>query len=114
MEYIINQIKFNDQGLVPAIAQDYRNGDLLMMAWMNVEAIEKTLSSNIVHYYSRSRKKLWKKGETSGNIQTLKEFFIDCDSDTILVKIDQKNAACHTGRRSCFFKKLEDDRIVNI
>ena len=110
---ILEQIKFNNKGLVPAIAQDDKTGDVLMMAWMNEEAITKTLSTNIVHYYSRSRQNLWKKGETSGHIQTLKSFFVDCDSDTILVKIDQKGVACHTGKRSCFFKEIVDGKVID-
>lgn len=109
---ILNEISFNDQGLVPVIAQDYKNGDVLMMAWMNEEAVKQTLQTNKVCYFSRSRGKLWFKGETSGQTQELKEFLIDCDSDTILVKIKQTGVACHTGRRCCFYKKIENDEIT--
>jgi phosphoribosyl-AMP cyclohydrolase/phosphoribosyl-ATP pyrophosphohydrolase/phosphoribosyl-AMP cyclohydrolase len=102
----INNIKFDEQGLVPAIAQDFASGKVLMMAWMNLEAIEKTLASNDVYYWSRSRQELWRKGATSGHTQTLKECFLDCDGDTILLKIEQVGAACHTGERSCFYRKI--------
>lgn len=103
---ILKQVKFDDNGLVPAIAQDFVTGEVLMMAWMNAESLEKTLSTNQVHYWSRSRKSLWRKGETSSHTQTMKECFIDCDGDTILLKIEQVGVACHTGERSCFFKKI--------
>lgn len=103
---ILEQVKFNESGLVPAIAQSWESGEVLMMAWMNAEALEKTLSSGDVYYWSRSRGALWRKGETSGHTQKLKECFIDCDGDTILLKIEQTGAACHTGERSCFFRKI--------
>ncbi len=103
---IIKQIKFDERGLVPAIAQHYQTGEVLMMAWMNAESLEKTLTSKDVYYWSRSRGALWRKGETSGHTQTLKECLIDCDNDTILLKIEQVGAACHTGQRSCFFSKI--------
>ncbi|MEZ5691387.1 MAG: phosphoribosyl-AMP cyclohydrolase [Rickettsiales bacterium] len=103
---ILKQIKFDSNGLVPAIAQDYQSGEVLMMAWMNANAIQKTINSGEVHYWSRSRGRLWKKGETSGNVQNLKEFTLDCDGDTILLKIEQVGVACHTGKRSCFFNKI--------
>ena len=102
----IEQVKFNDVGLVPVIAQDFANGEVLMMAWMNADSLTKTLTTNQVYYWSRSRKSLWRKGETSGHTQTLKECFIDCDGDTILLKIEQVGVACHTGQRSCFFTKI--------
>ncbi len=102
-------IKFNDQGLVPAIAQDTQNGQVLMMAWMNAESLRLTLESKICHYFSRSRQKLWKKGETSGHVQHVKEVYYDCDADTLLVKIEQVGAACHTGERSCFYRRLDLD-----
>ena len=95
-------------GLVTAIAQDDATGDILMVAFMNELAFERTLETGEVHYFSRSRKKLWYKGEESGNTQTVKSLYIDCDGDVVLLKVDQKgDAACHTGRRSCFFRKLE-------
>jgi len=105
---MIENLKFNEQGLIPAIAQDYYDGTVLMMAWMNAESIVKTLATGEVHYWSRSRSQLWHKGATSGHIQKLKELFYDCDGDTILVKIDQVgDQACHTGARSCFFNSVE-------
>lgn len=106
-------IKYNKDGLVPAIAQDIATGEVLMLAYMNEESIKLTLETHIVHYYSRSRKKLWKKGESSGNIQELKGFYYDCDGDTILLKVNQTGVACHTGSYSCFFHEVEgtkDDR----
>ena len=104
---ILAQIKFDEQGLVPAIAQDHEKGDVVMMAWMNAEAIRETLQSGRVCYWSRSRKNLWKKGETSGQHQDLVNFLIDCDGDTILVKVRQHGVACHTGRRSCFYRSVD-------
>jgi phosphoribosyl-AMP cyclohydrolase len=105
---MIGNLQFNEQGLIPAIAQDYYDGTVLMMAWMNAESIVKTLATGEVHYWSRSRSQLWHKGATSGHIQKLKELFYDCDGDTILVKIDQVgDQACHTGARSCFFNSVE-------
>jgi len=101
----IAKIAFGSDGLVPAVAQHYKTGEVLMLAWMNREAIEKTLETGQVHYWSRSRQKLWRKGETSGHTQTLKEFFIDCDGDTLLLKVDQVGPACHTGEKTCFFTK---------
>ncbi len=99
-------------GLVPAIVQDYRNGEILMLAYMNPEAFNATLSTGKATYYSRSRQSLWVKGETSGNIQRIKEIRIDCDHDTVLLKVEQLGgAACHTGHRSCFYKKVEDGSI---
>ena len=96
-------------GLIPAIAQDYLTGEVLMLAFMDETAWQKTLSTGRATYYSRTRKKLWVKGETSGNIQVVKEIRIDCDNDTVLLRIDQKGgAACHTGNRSCFFRRLKD------
>ena len=100
----INNVKFDERGLVPAIAQDYLSGEVLMMAWMNKHALQKTLESKNVYYWSRSRGELWLKGATSGHTQTLKEIFLDCDGDTLLLKIEQVGVACHTGERSCFFR----------
>lgn len=111
-ETIANEIKFNNQGLVPVIAEQYDTGETLMLAWMNKEALIETLSTNNVCYFSRSRNKLWHKGETSGQTQQLKELILDCDSDTILLKVDQKGVACHTGRKSCFFKTLKNGKFV--
>ncbi|MBF0372052.1 MAG: phosphoribosyl-AMP cyclohydrolase [Alphaproteobacteria bacterium] len=95
-------LKFDSAGLVPAIAQQHDTREVLMMAWMNREAVEETLRTGHVCYFSRSRGKLWRKGETSGQRQVLKEFLIDCDGDTLLLLVDQTGVACHTGRRSCF------------
>jgi len=99
-------------GLIPAIAQDHATGEILMLAYMNQNAFEATLSSGKATYYSRSRQTLWIKGETSGNVQLVKEIRLDCDNDTVLLKVEQLGgAACHTGHRSCFFKKIENGSI---
>jgi phosphoribosyl-AMP cyclohydrolase len=99
---------FDDRGLVPVIAQQHDSGEILMMAWMNREALAETLSSGQVCYWSRSRGKLWRKGETSGQVQKLVELRIDCDGDTLLALVRQTGVACHTGRRSCFYRRLEE------
>lgn len=99
-------------GLIPAVVQDYKTGEVLMLAFMNQEAWEATLSTGKATYYSRTRQKLWIKGETSGNIQIIKDIRIDCDDDTVVLKVDQVGgAACHTGHKSCFYKKVEDGSI---
>ncbi|MBE0477812.1 phosphoribosyl-AMP cyclohydrolase [Candidatus Aerophobetes bacterium] len=103
---IINRIKFNTQGLVPAIIQEDKTKKVLMLGWMNREAIEKTILTNKVHFWSRSRGKLWLKGETSGHYQILRRIHIDCDEDTLLIKVKQIKAACHKGYRSCFFREI--------
>jgi len=105
---ILDTIKFDTHGLVPAIVQDSETGEVLMLAYMNREALELTVTSGTTHFYSRSRKKLWRKGETSGHVQSVEEVRTDCDADVILVKVRQKGAACHEGYRSCFFRKTED------
>ena len=105
---IVSSIAFNDDGLVPAIAQQFDTGEVLMMAWMNRDAVEETLTTGRVCYWSRSRAKLWRKGESSGQVQTLKDFRWDCDADTVLVLVDQTGVACHTGRRNCFFNAVRD------
>ena len=105
---VLDAIKFNDDGLVPAIAQQFDTGEVLMMAWMNRDAVTETLTSGRVCYWSRSREKLWRKGETSGQTQALKDFRWDCDADTVLVLVDQAGVACHTGRRNCFFNAIRD------
>lgn len=99
-------IKFNRRGLVPAIIQEEETGEVLMLGWMNREAIESTISTNKVHFWSRSREKLWLKGETSGHYQLLRGIYLDCDGDALLVKVKQIKAACHQGYRSCFFRKI--------
>ncbi len=103
----LDNLVFNDAGLVPVITQQHDTGEVLMFAWMNREAIEETLASGQVCYYSRSRATLWRKGETSGHTQALKELRVDCDGDVLLARVDQTGAACHTGRRDCFFWKLD-------
>ncbi len=110
----INQLSFNENGLIPAIAQDWLDGAVLMMAWMNKDSLELTINTGEVHYWSRSRKEIWRKGETSGNIQIVKGIRYDCDADTILLSIDQKNLiSCHTGERSCFFLDVEANSNQN-
>ncbi len=106
LEALLKQVTFNAQGLVPVIAQHFETGEILMMAWMDRQALETTLTTKNVHYWSRSRKALWRKGETSGHFQTLKDFYIDCDGDTLLLKVDQIGPACHTGQKTCFFNKV--------
>lgn len=101
-------VAFDDRGLVPVIAQQHDSGEVLMMAWMNRQALVETLSSGQVCYWSRSRGELWRKGETSGQTQKLVELRIDCDGDTLLVLVQQIGVACHTGRRSCFYRRLEE------
>ena len=105
--------KFDKYGLIPAIIQDIDNSDVLMLAYMNKEAIIKTMNTGKVYFYSRSRKKLWQKGETSGNILLVREIYTDCDADTILIKVKFKNkAACHTGYRSCFYRKFKISKVT--
>jgi len=103
---VIEEIRFDNNGLVPAVVQDIKTKDVLMLAYMSKESIEKTFEEGVIHYYSRSREKLWKKGETSGNIQRLKGFYYDCDKDSVLVEVEQVGAACHTGNYSCFFNEV--------
>lgn len=100
------ELKKDSQGLVPVIIQDAENGEVLMMAYMNEQAYKDTLQTGLMHYYSRSRREQWLKGETSGHYQYVKSLTADCDRDTLLAKIDQVGAACHTGSRSCFFQKI--------
>ncbi|HOV70166.1 MAG TPA: bifunctional phosphoribosyl-AMP cyclohydrolase/phosphoribosyl-ATP diphosphatase HisIE [Clostridia bacterium] len=102
----ISMIKFNDQGLVPCIAQDYSTGQVLMLAWMNKQALEKTLETGKAYYFSRSRQALWQKGETSGHFQSVISVKYDCDCDTVLLQVEQAGNACHTGEYSCFFNTL--------
>jgi phosphoribosyl-AMP cyclohydrolase len=105
-EDFLSQVTFNSEGLVPAVAQSAATGEVLMVAWMNAESLETTLSTGQVTYWSRSRKELWRKGETSGHTQRLVEAWIDCDGDTLLLKVDQMGPACHTGAPTCFFRKM--------
>ena len=107
---VVEAITFNADGLVAAIAQQYDTGEVLMMAWMNRDAVAETLRTGRVCYWSRSRGKLWRKGERSGQEQVLKDFRWDCDADTVLVLVDQKGVACHTGRRNCFFNAVREGK----
>ena len=102
-------VAFDAQGLVCAVAQQHDSGEVLMVAWMNREALAETVATGRVCYWSRSRGKLWRKGETSGQDQRLVELRVDCDGDTLLLRVDQTGVACHTGRRACFFRRLDDD-----
>lgn len=101
---VLDAIAFDELGLVPAVAQQHDTGEVLMLAWMNRESVAQTLMTGRVCYWSRSRQALWRKGDTSGHTQHLIDFIVDCDGDTILLKVDQKGPACHTGQRSCFFR----------
>ena len=105
-------MRFNDSGLIPAIAQQHDTGEVLMMAWMNAEALDETLATGRVVYWSRSRGALWRKGERSGQVQRLRELRIDCDGDTLLLRVDQAGPACHTGRRSCFYHRVDGQRVT--
>lgn len=108
----LDELPWNVDGLLPAIAQQFDSGEVLMMAWMNREALDETLASRRVCYWSRSRQSLWRKGESSGQVQMLRGLRLDCDGDTILLEVDQTGPACHTGRRDCFYNRVEDDRLV--
>ncbi len=108
----LDSLKYNADGLIPAIAQQFDTHEVLMLAWMNRASIAETLATGRVCYWSRSRNKFWRKGESSGQMQVLKEFRIDCDADTILLLVDQTGPACHTGRRSCFYNKVEGDQVI--
>jgi len=106
------RLRFNEEGLIPVVAQDYRTGEIRMLAWANEEAVKKTLEQGYAHYYSRSRRSLWKKGESSGETQRIREVRVDCDEDALLYVVDQElNKACHTGERSCFFRTLEGEKV---
>ncbi|MCG7518350.1 phosphoribosyl-AMP cyclohydrolase [Ruegeria sp. Ofav3-42] len=109
-----SSLKYNQAGLVPAIAQDDASGEVLMMAWMNAEAVEKTLETRRVTYWSRSRQSFWIKGETSGHVQELVDFRVDCDRDCLLVLVRQTGAACHTNRRTCFYTAVRDGEEVEL
>ncbi len=111
---VLAAICFDANGLVPAIAQQHDTNEVLMMAWMNADSVRETLATNRVCYFSRSRNRLWRKGETSGQIQHLKELRVDCDGDTLLLLVHQDGVACHTGRRNCFFRAARDGTLVEI
>jgi phosphoribosyl-AMP cyclohydrolase len=112
MEFDPTSLTYTDAGLIPAIAQDVESREVLMMAWMNAQSIEKTLASGQVTYWSRSRQEFWAKGATSGHVQTLVEMRFDCDRDCLLLLVRQEGPACHTGRRSCFYTKVEEGSEV--
>lgn len=114
MSFDAATLKYDANGLIPAIAQQHDTGEVLMMAWMNREAIERTLETGKVTYWSRSRQSFWVKGETSGHLQTLVDFRYDCDGDCILVMVDQAGPACHTNRRSCFYTAVRDGEEVEL
>ena len=108
------RLEKNGENLVIAVAQDWQTNEVLMVAFMNRQAVEETLKTKKAHYYSTSRGKQWLKGESSGNIQTVKEIYVDCDADAIILKVDQKGAACHEGYRSCFFTQLDIDKEIDL
>lgn len=108
----LDNLTFNGAGLIPAIAQQHDTGEVLMMAWMNRESIAETLETGRVCYWSRSRQSFWRKGESSGQVQMLKELRFDCDKDTLLLKVDQTGPACHTGRKSCFFHLVDNEEVI--
>lgn len=108
---VIERLRFNEAGLVPAIAQSRESRDVLMLAWMNAEAVRETLATGFVCYWSRSRKRLWRKGERSGHVQRLVELRFDCDADAVLLLVEQTGPACHTGRPACFFHAARDGGI---
>ena len=106
---MLDGLKYNADGLIPAIIQDHHNGQVLMMAWMNKESLQRTIDTGKCTYWSRSRQKLWLKGETSGHTQRVIRWYVDCDADTLLFEVDQEGGACHTGYASCFFQALSRD-----
>lgn len=108
----LDALRWNADGLLPAIAQQYDSGEVLMLAWMNRESLDLTLTTGRVCYWSRSRRALWRKGESSGQVQILKELRFDCDGDTVLIRVDQQGPACHTGRRDCFYNRVDGDRVI--
>jgi len=111
----LEEIRWNADGLIPAIAQDAENGDVLMLAWMSRESLARTLDQGEAVYWSRSRGRLWKKGEQSGHVQRVTEIRLDCDADTVLLKVEQRGGiACHTGRKCCFYRKLRDGRWESV
>lgn len=111
----IKELKFDDKGLIPAVVQDWKDGAVLMVAYMNKEAVKRTLKTKKATFWSRSRQQFWVKGEQSGNVQKVKSFFYDCDGDCLLVKVDQiGKAACHTGFRSCFYRKVSPEGKVSV
>ncbi len=114
LDRLVAAVAFNTDGLVAAIAQQHDTGEVLMMAWMNEASLRETLATGRVCYWSRSRGALWRKGESSGQVQTLVDLRVDCDGDTLLALVDQEGVACHTGRRNCFFTAIRDNEITSI
>ncbi len=114
MSFDPSQLTYTSDGLIPAIAQDHESGEVLMMAWMNQEAVKRTLETGRVTYWSRSRQSFWVKGESSGHVQKLVDFRIDCDRDCLLVLVEQTGPACHTNRRSCFYTAVRDGKEVEL
>ena len=114
IDALLAEIAFDPAGLVPAIAQQHDSGELLMLAWMNRDAVAETLATGQVCYWSRSRAKLWRKGETSGQTQRLVEMRVDCDGDALLLQVDQTGVACHTGHRTCFFRGVRGETLVEL
>jgi len=112
IESLLDGLKYDENGLVPVVVQDAEGGEVLMVAYANREALRRTLESGETHFWSRSRRKLWHKGESSGHVQKVRELRIDCDADTVLVKVEQVGGACHTGYRSCFYRVLRDGGLV--
>ncbi|MEA1920475.1 MAG: bifunctional phosphoribosyl-AMP cyclohydrolase/phosphoribosyl-ATP diphosphatase HisIE [Campylobacterota bacterium] len=113
MQDILNRVDWQKSELLPVIVQDVTNNEVLMMAYMNKEALKLSLETKLAHYFSRSKQRIWKKGESSHHLQHIKSFFIDCDNDTLLIKVEQEGVACHTGRRSCFFTELESGEATS-
>jgi len=107
---IPDNLKYDEKGLIPAVIQDWKTNEILMVAYMNAASLQKTVESGFTWYWSRSRQKFWKKGETSGNIQRVKDILYDCDQDTLLIKVEQTGPACHTGERSCFFRSFSENQ----
>ena len=114
IEQVLDALKFTSDGIIPAVSQQHDTGEILMVAWMNRDSIAETLRTGRVCFWSRSRQNLWRKGESSGQVQTLKEFRWDCDADTLLLQVDQQGVACHTGRHNCFFYAVRDGEIKEI
>jgi phosphoribosyl-AMP cyclohydrolase len=112
MSIALDNLKYDSNGLIPAIVQDHENGEVLMMAWMNRESLQKTVDTNLCTYWSRSRQQFWVKGETSGHMQHVKSISVDCDVDCLLIKVEQVGAACHENYRTCFFRDLRDGEWV--
>ena len=113
MQKVLDRVDWEKSELLPVIVQDVQNGEVLMMAYMNREALDLSLSTKIAHYFSRSKQRIWKKGESSGHTQAIHSFSIDCDNDTLLIKVTQEGVACHTGHRSCFFTELESGETTS-